>query len=120
MHRGFSPAKIWKSPRFSGSKLSAMVPVMQIPFSCKERSLDILLYLLKRNPDIAKSCVKEYMSEWISDLETATWELVWDSAIIRIRTKNLFYNLAFSCGTLRNYDEGFQSSRDVLSSYVVF
>ena len=75
--------------------------------------------LFQRYPDIAKTCLIEYMSEWIDDLEMVTWELALDSTIIRIRTDNLIYRLAYSFGNFQNHDRGAKASREVLSSYVL-
>jgi hypothetical protein len=107
------------SSRFSGMKTSAMIPILKIPFCSKKRSLDLLLLLFQTAPEIAKSCLIDCMSDWANDLEFATWELLLDSTIIRIRTNNLFYRLSHFFGNYVNQDCDVETSRDVLSGYMV-
>ncbi len=99
-------------------KISGMIPVINIPFCSKKQSLDLLLLLFIKAPEIAEACLIDCMHDWVNDLELATWELVWDSSIIRMRTNNLFYRLSFSYNYV-NQDKAGETSRDVLSSYMV-
>jgi hypothetical protein len=116
---GLLPAKVWRSSIFSGMKIAAMIPILKIPYCSKKRSLDLLLLLFKTAPEIAKTCLIDCMSDWADDLEFATWELVLDSAIIRMRTNNLFYRLSHFFGNYVHQDFDDQKSRDVLSGYMV-
>lgn len=96
-----------------------MIPVLKIPFYSKKKCLDILLLLFEKDQQVAKNCLIDSMSNWIDDLEEATWELVLDSTIIRIRTNNLFNRLSLSYGNKMRHDKTSQSSRDDLSCIVV-
>lgn len=117
---GCTPAKVWKSSMFSGAQVSGMVPILKFPFNSKRQCLDMLLLLFDKAPEVAKVSLLDCMSDLIDDLEMATWELVLDSTIIRMRTNNLFYRLSLSYGNKITQDKTGQTSRDELSSYVVF